>query len=162
MIAATRWLHVRRITGYVLLMFTAFVISWLVLLAMVRSSSDNNRPTLITNVEVHSLDALWGVDLLTVPIIAAAIAVLRRSRRMVGEIAIALVIGLAIAIGMAYFPSAVMGGHIRWPFRSTHVDTSGYIDLALTYAVSVGVILLIVSRVAARTAMAASDTLTTL
>jgi hypothetical protein len=70
------------------------------------------------------------------------------------------VIGLAIAIGMAYFPSAVMGGHIRWPFRSTHFDTSGYIDLALTYTVGIEAILLIINRVAARTATTAGGTLT--
>lgn len=84
-------LHQRRITFYVLLLFAGFVISWLVLLAKIRS--DDNRPTLVTEVEIHSLQARWGMDLLVVPIVAAAIALMRRKRHVIGDVVIAIVIG---------------------------------------------------------------------
>jgi len=150
MMPTARWQHARRITGYVLVMFSAFVMSWVALLAKVRSGAEDTRPTLVTDVEIHSMQARWGVDLLTVPLIAVVIAAMRRSRRAVGDVVIALFIGLTIAIGMAYFPSAVMGGHIWWPVNSTRFDTNGYIGLSLTYAIVIVAVLLIVNRIAAR------------
>lgn len=151
------WQHVQRVTSYVLLMFIGFVINWLVLLARVRSGYDN-RPPLVTEVEVHSLQARWGLDLITVPVIAAVIVLVRRNRRQIVDLAIALAIGLAIAIGLAYFPSAVMGGHIRWPFSGSYFDTTGYIDDALAYTAVVVVILLILNRLAARIATTTDHT----
>lgn len=148
MTTASQWPHVKRVTSYVLLMFVGFVIIWLVLLAMVRSTGDN-RLQLVTEVEIHSLQARWGLDLLTVPIMAALIALARRSRGEIGDLLIALGIAIAVASGMAYFPSAVMGGHIHWPFAIRYFDTSGYLDDALTYAACVGAVLVIVNRVAA-------------
>ena len=148
MTSITRWQHVRRVTLYVLLMFAAFVVSWLVLLVKVRSDGDN-RPPLVTEVEIHSLQARWGLNLLIVPIVAAVIALVRRRKREIGDLLIAIGIGLAVAIGMAYFPSAVMGGHIRWPLTSRYFDTSGYIDDSLVYAAAVVAVLLIVNRIAA-------------
>lgn len=147
MTSPARWQHVRRVTLYVLLMFAAFVVSWLVLLVKVRSDGDN-RPPLVTEVEIHSLQARWGLNLLIVPMVAAVIALVRR-KRDVGDLLIALGIGLAVAIGMAYFPSAVMGGHIRWPLTSRYFDTSGYVDDSLVYAAAVVALLLIVNRIAA-------------
>jgi hypothetical protein len=149
MSAVSRWQHVRRITSYVLLMFVGFVMTWLVLLAKIRSAGDD-RPTLVTEVEIHSLQARWGLDLLAVPAIAAVIALVRRSRREIGDVVIGLVVGLAAAVGMAYFPSAAMGGHIQWPLTSGYFDTSGYIDDSLAYAVALIALLVIVNRVAAR------------
>jgi hypothetical protein len=156
----TRWEHVRRITLYVVLMFGGFVLGWLVLLAKVRSGG-NSRPPLVTEVEIHSLQARWGLNLLVVPFIAGAIAIVRRSHREVGDLLIALVVGAVLAIGMAYFPSAVMGGHVLWPFRSTHFDPTGFMDLSLMYAIGVIAILLIVNRITARTATTTEHTRTT-
>lgn len=146
----THWQHVRRITLYVLLMFTGFVILWLVLLAAVRSGGDNH-PRLVTEVEIHSLQARWGVDVLAVPIIATVIMIARRRRREVGDVAIAFLVGLAAVVGMMYLPSAVMGGRVPWPMRTTHYfDTSGYLDTALAYATVVIVICVVLNRIAAR------------
>jgi hypothetical protein len=152
--------HVRRITLYVLLMFAGFVLGWLVLLAKVRSGGDSPA-LLITEVEIHSLQPRWGLNLLVVPFIAALIAIVRSSHREVGDVLIALAVGAVLAIGMAYFPSAVMGGHVRWPFRSTHFDPSGFMDLSLMYAIGVIAILLIMNRIAARTATTTEHTPTT-
>jgi hypothetical protein len=146
-IAATRWQHVRRITFYVLLMFAGFVIVWLMLITKVRSGVIN-WPSLVTEVEVHSLEARWGLNILTLPIMAASIAVVRRRRRELGDVTIALIVGLVTAVGMAYFPSAVMGGHIPWPFTTSYFDTNGYIDLSLIYATGAAALLLIIHRMA--------------
>lgn len=148
MTKAMQWRRVRRITWYVLLMFIGFVIIWLVLLAKVRSAGPN-YPQLVTEVEVHSLQVRWGIDVLAVPIIAAAIIVARHRRNEFGDIAIALLVGLSAAVGMAYLPSAVMGGHIPWPLRTTHFDASGYVDSALVYAAVIVVICIVVNRIAA-------------
>lgn len=145
----TGWQHIHRITFYALIMFIGFVVTWLVLLAMVRSG-DDNQPTLVTEVEVHNLEARWGLDLLAVPAVAAAMVVLRRNRREIVDVAIALGIALVIAIGLAFFPSAVMGGHIRQPFSGLHFYTGSYIGDALAYTAAVVVTLLIVNRLAAR------------
>ena len=139
------WQHVRRIAFYVLLMFAGFVLIWLLLLAKVRSSGDH-RPPLVTEVEVHSLQVRWGLDLLAVPMIAAAIGIVRRGRGEAGDVLVALILGVVLAIGMAYFPPAVMGGHVRWPFRSNHFDPSGFTDLSLMYALGVVALLLIVAK----------------
>lgn len=160
MTQATRSQHVRRITFYVLLMFAAFVLSWLVLLAKMQSRG-YNRPVLVTEVEVHSLQARWGVNVLVVPLVAAAIAVVRRRERELLDVVVAFAVGAVLAIGMTYFPSAVMGGHVRWPFRSTHFDPTGFMDLSLTYAVGVIAALLIVNRMAAGKATTTEHTRTT-
>jgi hypothetical protein len=73
MTARTRSEHVSRITLYVLLMFSGFVISWLMLLANVRSDSEK-RSSFITEFEIHGMQVQWGLNLLSVPIIAAVIA----------------------------------------------------------------------------------------
>ena len=150
MIRADRWRHVQRITAYTLLMFGAFVISWVVLMAKARAEIGEVHRTLVTDVEIHSLQARWGVDLLTVPLIAVVIALVRRRRSALLDVVVALMLGLTIAPGMAYFPSAVMGGHIRWPLVTTWLDTTGYIDLSLTYAIATAAVLFIVNRIAAR------------
>jgi hypothetical protein len=142
-----RWQHVRRITFYVLLMFAGFVIIWLMLLTKVRSEA-NNRPPLVTEVEVHSLEARWGLNLLAVPIMAVSIAVVRRRRRELSDVAIALIVGLVLAVGMAYFPSAVMGGHVPWPLTTSYFDANGYVDLSLIYALGAAALLLIIQRMA--------------
>jgi hypothetical protein len=154
------WRHIRRTTFYTQLMFAGFVMVWLVLLTTVRSDG-NNAPPLITDVEIHSLQARWGMDLLAVPVVATVIALLRRQRTEIGDLVIALVIALAVALGMVFFPAAVMGGHIRWPLTTTYFDANGSIDYALTYAVGMSVILFVINRIAAYTSTSAADTRTT-
>ena len=157
MTPATPREHVRRITLYMLLMFAGFFVSWLVLLAKAQSGGDSGPP-LVTEVEIHSLRVQWGLNLLVVPLIAAAIAIVRRSHREVGDVLIALAVSAVLAIGMTYFPSAVMSGHVRWPFRSTHFDPTGFMDLSLTYAIGTIAVLLVVNRIAAGSATTTEHT----
>jgi hypothetical protein len=141
--------HVRRITFYVLLIFGGFLVSRLILSANVRSEGAH-QSRLVTEVEIHSLQARWGIDLLAVPIISMAIMVAQRGRRVIGSAAVASLIALLAAGGTVYVPSAVMGGHIGWPLgRAYFFDTSGYVDIALFYSAVVVTICVIVNRIAA-------------
>jgi Terpene cyclase DEP1 len=148
MMRTTSWRNARDVTFYVLLFFFGFVVIWLFLVAKVRAEGEK-VPRLVTDVEIHRLEARWGLDLFAVPMIAMVTAVLQRKKR-IGHLVLAIGISLGVAIGMAYFPAAIMGGHIRWPVSSTYFDSSGFLDYALTYATGVVVMLFFVNRIAAR------------
>jgi hypothetical protein len=107
------------------------------------SDDYNIHRVLVTDFPVDALLRIrWGMDLLSVPLAAIAIAAI--SKRDLASIAIAMVCALFVAIGMAYFPAGVMSGHFRWlPLPR------GYLAESLTYATTVTVTLAVVNRFAA-------------
>jgi hypothetical protein len=142
--SVTKAQHIQRLTLHLLIVFVAFAATRFVLIEKVRSEPyrDYHR-ILVTDFAVDGLAARWGLDLLVVPIVAVGIAIMRRWQ--IGDVLVAFALALSLAICMAYFPSSVMSGHLRWARIS-----GDYMVLSFTYAIAIVVALVVVNRVAAR------------
>jgi hypothetical protein len=126
----------RSLPGLVLLctaaVFAVWAVARVVILGHVRATYnyDDRWRAVVTDFEIHTLDPRFGWDLTAVPVLVGVAVLLlhkQSARARVAVFAATTILATVLALGMALFPSAALGGHVGTPLRS-------YVGQSLAFA----------------------------